>query len=60
VLGFSTKEYENSGAAYDGKMVVTPIPEEGKTVYNLLLEDHLENLEQKKSITLKVDTSEVS
>lgn len=53
VLWISHKEYKRCGAIYDGKMEITPGID--KTIYSLLLEDDLENLGKKKSITLKVE-----
>jgi hypothetical protein len=51
-MGISTREYEKSGAAYDGKMFA--IPQEGKTVYSLEFEGDPEDIKDKSSIRFKV------
>lgn len=52
-LGISSREYEKSGAAYDGTVTVTPTDEETTTV-NLQLND-VYDLGEKKAIKLKID-----
>lgn len=59
-LGISTREFESSGAAYDGVVTVTPNPEENTTIYNLQIPtENLENLGEKKSITLEVNPKNI-
>ncbi len=54
-LGISTKQYESSGAAYDGQIVVTT-PEIGPKLFSLQLDNNPEDIENKKSITFKVQS----
>jgi len=57
VLGFSSKQYKNSGAAYDGEMVVT---EDGGGVRNFMLslDKDPEALKDMKSVSFKVQKDE--
>lgn len=55
-LGISSREYEASGAAYDGNMLVTETPDGGKN-FLLELESDPAELENKKAITFKVSSS---
>lgn len=53
VLGVSTRQYEASGSAYDGQMVVTN-PEGGPKVFSLELDGDPEDIASKDSIRFKV------
>lgn len=53
-LGLSSRQYEASGAAYDGQMVVTTI-EDGPKLYSLELNGAPEEIENKKSINFKIN-----
>ena len=53
VLGISTSTYKSSGAAYDGRVLVT-IPEDGPKQFMLELNGDPEELENRESITFKV------
>jgi hypothetical protein len=52
-LTISSRQYEASGAAYDGQLVVI-IPEDGPKIFSLQLDGDPEELEQKDSVTFKV------
>lgn len=52
ILGISSSQYNKSGAAFDGAMVVTPGEE--KTLFSLELKDEPEDLVDKNSIRFKV------
>ncbi len=52
-IDFSSRQYELSGAAYDGQIVVTT-PEDGPKLFSLQLDCDLETLDQKASIRFKV------
>ena len=52
-LGISNKGYEESGAAYDGAVVVTE-REDGTRVFNLELDEAPDDLEEKKAIRFRV------
>lgn len=52
-LGISAKNYENSGAAYDGQMVIIDTPEGGKTV-SLELNEEAEGLVENQAVSFKV------
>lgn len=56
-LVFSSRQYEESGAAYDGQMIVV-IPEDGPKLFSLQLDGDPEELEHKKSITFKIGPRE--
>lgn len=51
-LGISTATYEKSGAAYDGKLLITPT--EDKTIMSLELNEDAGDLQGKDSIRFKV------
>jgi hypothetical protein len=53
VLGISSKNYDASGAAFDGDMVVVK-SENGVKTFNLNLDDDPANLENKNSVRFKV------
>lgn len=55
-LGISTSAYRSSGQAYDGNLVVV-VPDEGPKQFMLELNDDVSHLEDKESITFKVDPS---
>jgi hypothetical protein len=57
VLGISTKHYEESGAAYDGQIVVSEV-EGGSKVFSLELDGDPMELESKKDVTFKVASAE--
>lgn len=52
VMGISTRDYYNSGAAYDGAMVITQAEE--KKLFSLELGLEPEEIEQMHSLTFKV------
>lgn len=52
-LGLSSKQYDSSEAAYDGKIVVET-GEEGKKLYSLQLDGDPNDIDQKDSVTFKV------
>ncbi len=54
-LGISSRQYEASGAAYDGQIVVNT-PEDGPKLFSLQLDGDPDELDQKKSITFKVES----
>ena len=53
MVGVSSRVYQASGQAYDGKLVVYT-PEEGKTLYSLELDLTPEEIEEQSSISFKV------
>lgn len=54
VLGISTKAYNESGAAFDGEVVVARDEESGKTLFSLDLDGDPEDIPHKDRITFKV------
>ncbi len=52
-ITYSSRQYEVSGAAYDGQIVVTT-PEDGPKLFSLQIDGDLEKLDQKASIRFKV------
>ncbi len=56
-LNISSRQYEASGAAYDGQMIVV-IPEDGPKLFSLQLDGDPEELEYKDSITFKIGPRE--
>ncbi len=56
-LIISSRQYEASGAAYDGQMIVM-IPEDGPKIFSLQLDGDPEELEHKDSITFKIGPGE--
>lgn len=54
VLGISKKSYEQSGAAYDGVMLVEKDEEHNKETYTLELFDNPENLPRRANVAFKV------
>ena len=53
LLGFSKKSYENSDAKYDGALVVDGTDPD-KDIYRLEVDSHLDELNGRDAITLKV------
>lgn len=53
-LGISTRQYEASGAAYDGSMVVQ-VQDEGRKIFSLELDGDPEDIVDKESIRFRVD-----
>lgn len=53
-LGLSSKQYDASEAAFDGKLVVGISPESGRKLYSLEVEGDPEDIEQKSSVSFKV------
>lgn len=56
ILGLSTKQYNNSGAKYDGDVDVVE-NEEGKKSFLLNLYSDPQNLDQQNEIVFKVNSS---
>lgn len=56
-LGISTRQYEASGAAYDGSMIVTTT-EDGPKTFTLEIDEDPEELEKRDSITFKVSKAD--
>lgn len=54
ILGVSTRQYEASGAGYDGRMVVVE-PEDGRKIFSLELDGDPEDIVNRDSIRFKVD-----
>lgn len=54
ILGVSNRQYETSGAAYDGRMVVAE-PEDGPQVFSLELDGDPADLVSRDSIRFKID-----
>ncbi len=53
-LTISSRQYEASGAAYDGQIVVT-MPEGGPKLFSLELDGDPEELDQKDSVIFKIN-----
>ena len=53
VLGISSTNFDKSGAAYDGNVVVHET-KEGKKLYSLEFDGDIEHLDEKDSLTFKV------
>ncbi len=58
LLDFSSTMYKKSDSAYDGQLLVTT-PLDGQKHLSLQLDAYLEELEQKESITFKVNHQDV-
>lgn len=58
VLGLSSIQFDKSGAAYDGTMVITK-PENGPRLFSMEIEGDPVELIDKKSVTFKVDASQL-
>ena len=54
MLGISTRGYNASDAAYDGKVVITNSTD-GSKLYSLELNGDPSSLDNKKSVTFKID-----
>lgn len=54
-LGLSSRQYDASGAGFDGKVVITQ-PEGGRKMFSLEVDGDPEEIEKKSSITFKVDS----
>lgn len=54
ILGISSRNYESSGAAYDGTMVVGTSADGTKLAYSMELDGDPADLKDKKSVSFKV------
>ena len=56
-LGISSSQYDKSGAAFDGKVVVSTTGN-GKKLYSLELDGDPENLQDKRRVSFRVEPTD--
>ncbi len=54
ILGISTKNFNQSDSVFDGELITEVDPVTGKIVYNLTLNEDVESVIQKETLSFKV------